>query len=404
MQILVLEKKTGITGTIWILAAILNLGLNVIFVPRIGILGAAVTTQVAFSLAFVLSMYYSFKCLVYDVNASFILKCLVPSAIMGMVVVIGGSQISGGLLGIILLVGVSALVYGVSLFILKGFKKEENRFSGVCSGPDPMYVVVEPLGPTTRYIHSYALSSKSIIDTFFHIQRDTLFMVGSIVAIIPARGGSKGIPRKNINTLGGKPLIAYTIEEALKSKYLDHTFVSTEDPEIAKVSKKCGAQVIDRPSDLAKDTSKTVDAILHAVEYLEREDIHSDVIVLLQPTSPLRITEDIDMAVKSYLDNECDSVIGVCEPDHSPFWCFTLSGKYLQPLFDRKYDNTRRQDLPEVVMPNGAIYVSSPESIRKYDGFYGDRTIAYCMPPERSIDIDTPLDFTIAEVLICERR
>ena len=128
MQILVLEKKTGITGTIWILAAILNLGLNIIFVPKIGILGAAATTLVAFSLAFALSMYYSSKYLAFDVNASFILKCLVAATIMGVVVVIGGAQRSGNLLGIILLVGISALVYGAGLFILRGFKKEEIRF------------------------------------------------------------------------------------------------------------------------------------------------------------------------------------------------------------------------------------------------------------------------------------
>jgi O-antigen/teichoic acid export membrane protein len=127
-QILILEKKTGITGTIWIVASILNLGLNIIFIPRIGILGAAATTLVAFSLAFVLSMYYSSKYLVFDVNASFILKCLVAATIMGVVVVIGGVQMSGGLLGIILLVGISALVYGVGLLVLRGFKKEEIRF------------------------------------------------------------------------------------------------------------------------------------------------------------------------------------------------------------------------------------------------------------------------------------
>ncbi|WP_369792293.1 oligosaccharide flippase family protein [Methanoculleus sp. MH98A] len=127
-QILVLEKKTGITGTIWIVAATLNLGLNIIFVPRIGILGAAATTLVAFALAFVVSMYYSSKYLVFDINASFILKCLVAATIMGVVVVIGGAQMSGNLLGIILLVGISALVYGAGLFILRGFKKEEIRF------------------------------------------------------------------------------------------------------------------------------------------------------------------------------------------------------------------------------------------------------------------------------------
>jgi len=225
-------------------------------------------------------------------------------------------------------------------------------------------------------------------------------MAKSIIAIIPARGGSKGIPRKNIKKLGSKPLIAYTIEEALKSKCLDHVFVSTEDPEIANISKEYGAQVIDRPASLAKDTSKTVDAVLHAIEYLEREGIHPHTVVLLQPTSPLRNIEDIDAAVNLFLDNECDSVISVCEPDHSPFWCFTMSGMYLKPILDKKFDDTRRQDLPRVVTPNGAIYISSPETIRRYKGFYGDWIIPYCMPPERSIDIDKPLDFTIAEVLI----
>jgi O-antigen/teichoic acid export membrane protein len=127
-QILVLEKKTGITGTIWIVAAVLNLGLNIIFVPRIGILGAAATTLVVYSLAFILSVYYSFKYLVFPVDGSFILKCLVAAAIMGVVVVIGGAQMSGGLVGIILLVGISALIYGAGLFILRGFKKEEIRF------------------------------------------------------------------------------------------------------------------------------------------------------------------------------------------------------------------------------------------------------------------------------------
>lgn len=127
-QILVLEKKTRITGTIWIVAAILNLGLNIIFIPRIGILGAAVTTLGAFSLAFAFSMYYSFKYLVFDIEASFILKCLAASAIMCVVIVFGGSRISGDLVGTILLVGISALVYGAGLFSLKGFKREEIRF------------------------------------------------------------------------------------------------------------------------------------------------------------------------------------------------------------------------------------------------------------------------------------
>jgi O-antigen/teichoic acid export membrane protein len=127
-EILVLEKKTTITGTIWIVAAILNFGLNIIFVPILGIIGAAVTTLLAFSLAFVLSTYYSFKYLVFDLNAAFILKCIIAAAIMGVVVVIGGSRISGGLVSVILLVIISALVYTAGLFILRGFKKEEILF------------------------------------------------------------------------------------------------------------------------------------------------------------------------------------------------------------------------------------------------------------------------------------
>ncbi len=127
-QILVLEKKTNITGVIWIIAAVLNFGLNIIFVPRVGIIGAAATTLVAYSLAFALSMHYSFKYLVFDVNATFVLKCIIATAIMGTVIVIGGTQLSGGLVGVMLLIGVSALIYGAGLFILRGFKKEEIRF------------------------------------------------------------------------------------------------------------------------------------------------------------------------------------------------------------------------------------------------------------------------------------
>jgi len=127
-QILVLEKKTGITGTIWIVAAVLNLGLNIVFIPIIGIVGAAATTLIAFSLAFILSMYYSFRYLVFDFNVSFILKCIFASTIMGAVIVIGGSQIPGTLVPIILLIGVSALVYGGCLFILRGFGQDEIRF------------------------------------------------------------------------------------------------------------------------------------------------------------------------------------------------------------------------------------------------------------------------------------
>jgi O-antigen/teichoic acid export membrane protein len=127
-QILVLEKKTGVTGTIWILVAVFNLGLNIIFIPRIGIVGAATTTLIAYALVFIISTYYSFKYLTFDLNASFILKCIFASAVMGAVIVIGGGQMPSTLAPILLLIGVSALVYGACLLVLKGFKKEEIGF------------------------------------------------------------------------------------------------------------------------------------------------------------------------------------------------------------------------------------------------------------------------------------
>ena len=128
MQVLVLEKKTGITGAIWIVAAVLNLGLNIIFIPRIGIVGAAATTLIVYSLAFIISAYYSFKYLTFDVSAAFILKCIVVSTIMGGFIVLWTPQMSGGLVGIMLLMGISALIYGAGLLVLRGFKKEEVHF------------------------------------------------------------------------------------------------------------------------------------------------------------------------------------------------------------------------------------------------------------------------------------
>jgi len=221
-----------------------------------------------------------------------------------------------------------------------------------------------------------------------------------IIAIIPARGGSKGIPRKNIKLLNDKPLIAYSIEAALKSRRVNRVIVSTEDREIAEISKRYGAEVIDRPKELARDDSPTIDAILHALGLLEKSEYIPDVVVLLQPTSPLRNAEDIDNAIELFLSNDCESVVSVCEIERSPYWSFKIENGYLKPIFGGNYVKMRRQDLPKAYMPNGAIYIATPETLRKYKSFYCPKTVPYIMPLERSVDIDNEIDFMLAALIM----
>lgn len=226
----------------------------------------------------------------------------------------------------------------------------------------------------------------------------------NIIALIPARGGSKGIPKKNLQDLCGKPLIARTIQEAKKCLFFDKIIVSTDDLEIAEVSKKFGAEVpFLRPNKIAKDDSPTIDTIFHALNYFEKKNCHVDVLVLLQPTSPLRTSEDITMALNLFIENNIDSVISVSELIHSPYWSLKIENKFLKANFGDKYLNLRRQDLPELFLPNGAIYISSNENIQKNKGFFGRRTMPYIMPNERSIDIDNIIDLKLAEILLRER-
>lgn len=219
------------------------------------------------------------------------------------------------------------------------------------------------------------------------------------ISIIPARGGSKGVPRKNIKLFAGKPLIAHTIEEALKSKYLDTVIVSTEDQEVENISKEYGAKVVKRPNILAKDNSPTIDAIFHVLEFLKIQNEEQTVVVLLQPTSPLRNFQDIDNAINLFLTNECESVISVCESEHPPYWAYKIDHNYLNPILDSRYLKMRRQDLPKSYMPNGAIYVSAVKFLQEYRNFNSSKTLPYIMPSIRSIDIDNILDFNFAEFL-----
>jgi CMP-N,N'-diacetyllegionaminic acid synthase len=161
-----------------------------------------------------------------------------------------------------------------------------------------------------------------------------------------------------------------------------------------------GATVIKRPAEISRDDSHTIDAILHTLEQCEIHGINPEIVVLLQPTSPLRTSSDVDAALELFLHNECDSVISVVEANHPPHWNMVIKGQYLEPLFGEKFFRMRRQELPQTYIPNGAIYISKPDYLKQNGNFFGERTLPYIMPEERSVDIDTEVDLILAEAII----
>lgn len=224
----------------------------------------------------------------------------------------------------------------------------------------------------------------------------------NVLAIIPARGGSKGVKKKNIRLLKGKPLIAWTIEAALKSNYINNVIVSTDCKEIAGVGRVYGSKIIMRPDSLSTDEASTVDVIYHVLECLGKEN-KPDLIVLLQCTSPFRSREIIDKAIEIYINNreKYESLISVCEEQKPVQWMIKVENEKITPFFD--YDKnklTRRQDFNKLYRYNGAIYISSPENFEKNNGFLSSSTMAYIMDFKSSIDIDTEMDFSFAEFLI----
>jgi len=226
----------------------------------------------------------------------------------------------------------------------------------------------------------------------------------NILGLIPARGGSKGLPRKNIKPLLGKPLIAWTIEQAFASRYLDKVVVSTDDKEIAEISKKYGADVpFMRPKELAGDNTKGIEVVLHVIDWLKENDKQKqyDLIMLLQPTSPLRKAEDIDKAIELLFLKEAKAIVSVCEVEHHLLWANNLPEDGSMKDFIRpEIMNKNRQELPVFYRLNGAIYLAYCNYIKKYRSFIGEKTFAYIMPRERSIDIDSEVDLNLAEVLI----
>ena len=221
-----------------------------------------------------------------------------------------------------------------------------------------------------------------------------------ILAFIPARGGSKGIPHKNITPLAGKPLIQYTIDAAKQSRYIDYVLVSTDDEEIAAVARRCGAEVpFLRPPELAADTAKTIDAVLHAIETLREAGETFDSLVLLQPTSPLRTAEDINGAVETFYQNNRRSVVSVSEVSDHPILIRTIEqtpeGERLKPLLEGS-STVRRQDMPPFYRVNGSIYINPMEEICQATSF-NDNPVPYVTAKDYSVDIDDPADLVLAE-------
>lgn len=219
-----------------------------------------------------------------------------------------------------------------------------------------------------------------------------------VLGIIPARGGSKGIPRKNIKLLAGKPLIAWTIEEAKKSQYLDRLILSSEDTEIITTAKSWGCEApFVRPAELARDDTPGIEPVIHALHQLGE---HYDYVVLLQPTSPLRTVEDIDGCIRYCFQEGAPACVSVSLIDKHPYWMYTLDEHHrLYPLFPVAQSIQRRQDLPPLYIENGAVYVAQKDFLLNRKSFTTEETLAYIMPPERSWDIDNESDFYYCSLL-----
>jgi CMP-N,N'-diacetyllegionaminic acid synthase len=222
----------------------------------------------------------------------------------------------------------------------------------------------------------------------------------SVLALIPARGGSKGVPRKNVRALGGKPLIAWTIEAARQAHSVSRIVVSTEDEEIAAVARAYGAEVpFMRPHALAQDTTPGMDVVFHALDQLDG----CDDVLLLQPTSPLRTAQDIDAIAELRARAQAPAAVSVSAAHHPPQWMYRMEHPaQLRPLLDEPAP-VRRQDAEEVYVLNGALYSARRDWLLTHRSFMSGRTLGYVMPAERSVDIDTPLDWRWVEFLMLGR-
>jgi CMP-N,N'-diacetyllegionaminic acid synthase len=224
-----------------------------------------------------------------------------------------------------------------------------------------------------------------------------------MIAIIPARGGSKGLPGKNTKLLSGLPLICYSINAALKSSLVDRVIVSTEDNEIASIAKDCGAEVpFIRPANLSSDTSLAIDTYLHAVDFIAMQDLKPiESCFAMVPTAPIKFYQDIDEAIKIFNDKNANSVISVTEAPTPLNWHKRITKNGILENFSNEFNSQKnRQEHESTYIPNGAIFVFKTEILRLTRQYYTNKTYPYFMPRERSIDIDDLFDFKLAEYLV----
>ncbi|MBI3675216.1 MAG: acylneuraminate cytidylyltransferase family protein [Proteobacteria bacterium] len=227
----------------------------------------------------------------------------------------------------------------------------------------------------------------------------------SLIAIVPARGGSKRLPRKNVRLLLGKPLISYSIAAGLNCPLVKSVFVSTEDAEIADVSRSAGASVIERPVGLASDAASSRDVVLHALDMLEKQGRYPQHFVLLQPTSPLRTQRHLADCIKLFSAKQFASALSVCEVEHHPAKYLTVDETGCLAPYERASDLGRPvQALGKVYRQNGAIYLMGSDDFRRRaEGFFLEPAMPFMMSQEDSIDIDTPLDLQLAEIVLSHR-
>jgi CMP-N,N'-diacetyllegionaminic acid synthase len=220
-----------------------------------------------------------------------------------------------------------------------------------------------------------------------------------ILAVIPARGGSKRLPRKNVLPLGGKPLIEWTISAAIASGVIHKTVVSSDDEEILSISRQSGVATRNRPDTLASDTASTVDVVLDVIEAEEEVGNYFDVVVLLQPTSPLRSAEDISKAYHVWLKNGESTLVSVCETDHPVEWCgeMTGDGYFAAPGIG---SGRRSQEYSPSYRLNGAIYISPISLLKIFRGFFHAKPLGYIMSRTRSIDVDVGIDLELCEFMV----
>ena len=228
--------------------------------------------------------------------------------------------------------------------------------------------------------------------------------VGRVLGLIPARGGSKGVHRKNVRSLCGKPLLQYTADAALASKRLTRVILSTDDPEIAETGRRVGVDVpFMRPAALAQDDTPMLPVILHALDELSRAGESYEAVCLLQPTNPLRQASDIDAAVEMLERTGADSVISFVDAgEHHPSRMKFLdaTGRVVDPPFGEPVEGLRRQELPKLYLREGSIYLSRTRTLREKHSIKGDDCRALLIPEERACNIDTPFDLFLAEQLL----